>query len=142
MAKVYLISSGSYSDYSVHAAFTTREAAEKMLPLYNRSSMDDSFIEERDLDPEFPEFTRDGMRPYVCRVVLDSGEISQVYQAYLEDFRVGAGPIADVKKAENGKWERYPALRVTAWARDKEHMAKIAADKRREYIANQQEAGQ
>jgi len=48
--KVYIVTSGSYSDYSIDAVFSTQAPAEKFANFYG-----DGRVEEHDLDPEVPE---------------------------------------------------------------------------------------
>jgi len=54
--KVYLITSGEYSDYGVDMICSTREGAERALELYfsNRGQYDRASIEEWDMDVRKP----------------------------------------------------------------------------------------
>ena len=56
----YAISSGSYSDYRVHAVFSSKEKAEAKLNLFA-----DGEIEEFPFDPEMAEAPA-GMSPFAC----------------------------------------------------------------------------
>ena len=59
MTKVYLISSGVYSDYGINWAFSSREKAKSWLKILNKNHKNDTIyskeyaIEEYDLDPEY-----------------------------------------------------------------------------------------
>ena len=52
MATVYIVTHGDYSDYSILAAFSTREMAERFVAAYNQgeSYYDKADIEEYELD--------------------------------------------------------------------------------------------
>jgi hypothetical protein len=63
MKTCYAISSGSYSDYSVIAIFTTRELAEAELPRYEGAG-----IEEFPLDPTLP-VQYAGLAGFYCQPV-------------------------------------------------------------------------
>lgn len=75
LAKAWLVSSGSYSDYGVHAVFTNKEKAEAYMSVIAR--MDgcwyEVFVEERELDPEVPAT----MRLYQVVVGPDGNEVSR-----------------------------------------------------------------
>ena len=52
MDKVYVVTSGCYSDYQIEAIFSSKEKAELYVAThfdYNRDSYDDAFIEEYDV---------------------------------------------------------------------------------------------
>lgn len=58
MTKIYLVSSGSYSDYGILGAFSTEEKAQKLLTILQKQSDGECGIEEYDLDPEVGNFTQ------------------------------------------------------------------------------------
>jgi len=51
MPTVYAVTSGSYSDYRVHAVYSTKEKAEEAINLAETSQWMQYDIEERELDP-------------------------------------------------------------------------------------------
>lgn len=53
MGKVWLVSSGSYSDYGINAAFSTEEKANEAAALWNKRKgyNDEYYVEDYDLDP-------------------------------------------------------------------------------------------
>jgi hypothetical protein len=114
MKTCYAISSGSYSDYQVHAIFTTRELAEAQLPSYESGD-----IEEFPLDPIVPD-------QYAGLVGFDCAErynlsvwATMVYPAEMV-HRNDAGLIHKSKKG---------FYRMHLWASDKDHAIKVAAEK-------------
>ena len=51
MAKVYIVTSGDYSDYSIDSVFSTREAAEKRCAVWRQEELwDEPIIEEYELE--------------------------------------------------------------------------------------------
>lgn len=53
--KVYVVTSGSYSDYGINAIFSTPELAELYKNNYNKANPGDADIEEWELDKPIPE---------------------------------------------------------------------------------------
>lgn len=49
MSKVYIVTSGEYSDYRIESIFTNREAAEKYCAVYQNRYDDEPMIDERDI---------------------------------------------------------------------------------------------
>jgi hypothetical protein len=117
MKTCYAISSGSYSDYSVIAIFTTRELAEAELPRY-----EDADIEEFPLDPTTP-VGNEGLTGYYCRE--RSAKDQSVY-GYSES------PVTMLRRDDVGLVRRIgldgPHC-IHLWARDEEHAIKVAAEK-------------
>lgn len=51
MAKVYIVTSGDYSDYSIDSVFSSREAAEKRCAVWRQEELrDEPIIEEYELE--------------------------------------------------------------------------------------------
>lgn len=50
MSKVYAVTRGTYSDYSIEKLFTTREAAEKYCAINHSKYWDNTLIEEWELE--------------------------------------------------------------------------------------------
>ena len=53
--KVYVITSGEYSDYGIEMICDTREIAEKAMEIYHYNSNNSAYIEEWDLNVRKPE---------------------------------------------------------------------------------------
>jgi|688.fasta_scaffold1401792_1 hypothetical protein len=117
MKTCYAISSGSYSDYSVIAIFTTRELAEAELPRY-----EDAGIEEFPLDPTLP-VQYAGLTGFYCRE--RNAEDQSVY-GYDET------PLTMLRRDDVGLVRRMGLdgpYYIYLWARDKDHAIKVAAEK-------------
>ena len=126
--KVYLVSTGSYSDWSVRGLFSTREIAEKCKALLE----DANDVEEWELDALADRVAR-GF--HVWMVWSKDGGVVDVDQdrAYDNGIDTFAG------REHIGKVEWFPdngdKMRVYVEAADEAHATKIAADKFREHVA-------
>jgi hypothetical protein len=125
MSKVWLVSTGDYSEYHVHGVYSTEEKALVAKEAYNADK-----IEERELDamPDSPP----GLYGWLVRMDQD-GNTEHIYRV-----------SNDVMKGEYG-W--HPArtmggdakigfVNFCVWARDQEHAVKIANEKRAGLIAS------
>lgn len=124
MKKVYLVSRGSYSDYSIVALFSSKEKAETFMAYHPKTGYDSlNDLEEFELDgpTEFPvgklafrvRFTRDGEM-----------EVAQTDPQYVRDF---------VRPYGDGK-----TMCTECWAADEKAAAKIANERRAQVIAENQ----
>jgi hypothetical protein len=120
MAIAYAVSSGEYSDYGVIAIFTSKEKAVEFLGFYPPD--DETFLEEFPLDemPEYPagcvawrvNIARDG-RCECEQVSPDRVSDGKLFPHYMDDGRMS----------------------TFLWARDAQHAAKIANEKRAQAVA-------
>ncbi len=119
MTICYAISTGEYSDYRVHAIFTTAEKAEAALPLYGRNAE----IEDFPLDPALPEWAP-GRHLYRCYKHL-SGNVT-AYPSDLSELDLWKTSMLDhfEPQAKAPNWSQ-----VHVYAKNKEHAVKIAAEK-------------
>lgn len=120
MTKVYVITKGEYSDYSIYGVALDMEHAE-VLKRYFSDKWDDAEIEEYDTDVFEP--LSNGLSAY--RVIFyEKGETSVFKETY--GFR---------KDFKPNKFERVwmGGYRVYVWAVDEDHALKIASDKFAEY---------
>lgn len=100
--KVFLITSGTYSDYSVGAVFSTRELAEAYLADLKKINLnDDSLIEEWPLDSAGDASVKEY---WVASIRIDNGDL--VEEMMWNDGRRKSGPYYD--------WAR-PNQRVRDW---------------------------
>jgi hypothetical protein len=127
--KIYLVTSGSYSDYGIDAAFSTREKAQELI---DRLEWDDTpNIEEWAVD-ELPTALRPGCHLY--QVWMDKeGNTDRIeikekptsYEAFWSEEHT------------SGYWDREAQRWVfTCVARDGNHAIKISNERRTFWIAN------
>ena len=115
---IFLITSGSYSDYQFHAAFTDKELAEKYVKSFGLSN--NFGIERCKLNPHTKELN-ENYKPYELRMtkegVCERIEIADEYC----DFDI---------------WFTYDKhLILSLFAKDENHAIKIANEKRVQLIA-------
>jgi hypothetical protein len=127
--KVWVVMSGEYSDTTFQAVFSTKELADEFIERMNNANggysqywlWDD---DGHDLDEHLPQM-RDGFRFYQVSMKKD-----------------GSSTVKDKGEGltDTETWSRFdscvsPKLIVTCRAKDKEHAAKIANEKRVQLIA-------
>lgn len=89
MAKVYIVTSGDYSDYSIDSVFSTREAAEKRCAVWRQEELwGDPRIEEYDLE--------DGSN-VVVEQVYKAMVFDQRYVFYQDKISVDFRMMYDIK---------------------------------------------
>ena len=92
MAKVYIVTSGDYSDYSIDSVFSSREAAEKRCAVWKQEKLwDEPIIEEYELE--------DGSN-VVVEPVYKAMVFDQCYLFYQDKIRVDFRMKYDVKPFE------------------------------------------
>lgn len=121
MKKVYLITSGCYSDYHVECAFSSRELAEAWLSDLPRQG--DYSIEEFALD-DMSDRPRAGLR-----VVGDL--ISGRAEVYEKELRGTLDPILIHKHWTN----QLPLMSFEVDGSDKDRALKIFSEKRAQFLA-------
>jgi hypothetical protein len=124
---IYLVSTGSYSDYSIVGAFSTREKAEAFVAVCEGSR-----IEEVPID----NMPTDGRTPWMVwtqRGVLDIGHASRREWGSLIDVGQVTVIYGHLSYEERPIAER--AMSVDVMAHDEQHAIKIAADRFREHFA-------
>lgn len=125
MASVYLVTRGEYSDYSILAAFSTKEGAEAAVEVINQE-------QERGYQAEVEEFELDAFVDHYQRSELLYGVLmwrngsSYDYTNYIGEERTLFG-----EDTRNG-----PFVRVERWATSKEAVVKIANEFRTQKIAS------
>ena len=123
--KVYLVSTGSYSDWSVRGLFSARETAEKCKALLE----DSNNVEEWELDALADRVAR-GVTVWL--VWSKEGGVVDVSHTYANGFDCLCGGEAMGRVA----WfpDHGDKMRVYVEATDEAHATKIAADKFREHV--------
>jgi hypothetical protein len=138
---VFLLTTGSYSDYGVRAAFSTRKLAEQFLRKY-KQQFSDGGIEEYALDPVIQT-----QHIFAVTILPDGSKraVCDITQRFLDDENcyglenLTGGPHWEVRDVDVGR----PAgcgvkdASFTVWChmRDEEHGLKIARDAMRGVVA-------
>jgi hypothetical protein len=125
MRTIYVVTRGEYSEYCIMALFSTKELAEMYVQRMGTSSYyDNCIIEEYELDSINADWL--------------AGKVSRWHVA----FHPNSADIRTVEKIDYGKtdelvkeWD-WGLLSVYMLARDEQHAAKIAMEKRSVYLAN------
>lgn len=128
MTKVYLVSSGSYSDYSIDAVFSSEENAQTFIDSFDMVGGGYggfNSIEEYPVDQCLKEAS-DGNRLCFIRISRH-GDTS--------DFRF-ANDAYGINHIEDVRFDNQGNLYVYCFAKDKEHAIKIAGERRARLIAN------
>jgi hypothetical protein len=124
MSKVYLVTKGYYSDYCVMGAYTTREKAQHVLPLFS-DTWNRAEIEEIELDLYLDLPAGYG---YWTLQVLPDGSLREGY-SYKRDPSEDLKPNVFVKA-----WPHEEIALIVVLARDLKHAVKIMSDLRAQAI--------
>lgn len=114
MKKIYIVTSGSYSDYGIDAVFSTKELAEIFVSRFG----EDMNIEEWDLDKGESEL-REGHSMYFLRISKDKDVLDARKETGSYGFKYGTMFYKDIDGNHI----------VHLFAKDEEHAKKIALDK-------------
>jgi hypothetical protein len=134
MKKIYLVTAGEYSDYSIYGVYSTKELAEEAAEQFNIRGG----IETWDLDaiPDHPP----GKVMWIVNMRKDGSLVAE--GAYRNGVRIGeANRIEYAPRWEYDGRKKDYGRGVTAyvsfymWAEDKEHAVKIANERRAQLIA-------
>lgn len=132
MDKIYIVTSGEYSDYGIRAIFSTREMADKFKEL--KGNISNIQVEVFPVD-KFEDTTRKNLAPWEIWI-RKNGEIHPLYgdnPKHVEEFEEGIKffkpEIYYVKELQEG------FLAVKCLASDEQHACKIAKEKWAVFIA-------
>jgi hypothetical protein len=135
MSKVYLVSQGSYSDYSIVAAFSTEELANEYVRPY-QGGYDPPRVEEMELDTPYAAAPA-GCVAFNVRIAIPDGVINEVRHENYHGIECGVLVVDDWGHTSKGYTKTgTKALMVRCFARDEDHACKIASDKLKEYRVN------
>ena len=124
MNKIYVVTSGDYSDYGIDAIFTSRELAQAFINAFKKRDYDEFRIEEFELNPYKTEI-RKGYFAFFVRMQKD-GKCTEVYKENSSyGFNGGIDYGFDVNKN----------MYCHVFAKDDKHAVKITNEKRTELIA-------
>ena len=129
--KIFIVTSGAYSDYHINAAFSTKENAEKYNKLYANSDFED--IEEFEVDDEMALINRiRDEKITIYLVCMDrDGNIKETIKE--------SPSISLVKELLTGKQKPVlyaDCMDMCVIAKDEKHAIKIVNEKRTQMIAN------
>ena len=119
---VYVVTSGSYSDYHIDAVFSEKELAEAYKERWGEPY--DSHVGEWDLDSPDP-YQHPGLSCFQIQMGRsgDTHYISKIAPPLGED------------EIRQSLWKGEPLIEVFCWARDEQHAIKIANERRTRAIA-------
>lgn len=128
MNKIYIVTTGEYSDYSICGAFSTEEAAEAFRYYHNYDA-----VEEWDVDQEVPKFSKD-RTPWRVNISLSKFEVTGVYQQSFEDSR--DDDHLNTPYVGKNNLMNY-GLTVHVLAADEQGACKVAMERARAFLAGQ-----
>lgn len=125
--KIFIVTTGEYSDYSIDSVFSSKELAEKYIE-DNKDSLSNPMIEPYIIDSVVPQ---NGLIPF--KVKMHRGGTSDVviYKGG-EQYKTNTNGLVEIN-IRNGI-NKYFLVAIIK-ARDKEHAAKIANERRGQLIA-------
>lgn len=129
MNKVFVVTSGEYSDYGIDAIFSTRELAKAFIDMFDKNEWKDFNIEEWDINPNETHL-KQNRKPYFLRInkVGDVKDLEVADSAY--GFKQDIS-FADISYTVNDEW-----MNVRCFANDNAHAVKIAGEKRAQILAS------
>jgi hypothetical protein len=136
MKMVYVVSSGSYSDYRINAIFSTKKLAEEFKRVVSDS--DYNAIEVYELDPNTTDMIKRGYSIWLVHMLID-GSTERVRKSETTRY--------DVENMGHSIWRRTQApaykgkgipdiLTSTVWAKTEKQAIKIVNEHRTQMIAN------
>lgn len=136
MKTVYAVNSGSYSDYSVDAMFSTKKLAEEFMKVVKNNDYNE--IQEFQLDPPTVDLIKRGYSVWRVLMLID-GSTERVDRTENELYDVGSPPSHHIWKRTEApayKGKSIPdALDSRVWAKTEKHAIKIVNEKRVQMIA-------
>lgn len=123
MAKVYVITAGSYSDYHICAVSLDQQKAEALAKFYTKHGYDKAGVEEYEADYEYDRI-ESGCQMYI--VTFDE-------QGDVEHIELDSAPMSENVFLSWGR-----SVKAEVWAKDAKAAVKIAAEKRAMYLAEKE----
>lgn len=123
MSKIYIVTSGSYSDYHICSVFSTKKDANGFVGSFAKDKYDNFRVEEYELD-EFKDQIKNHRSLYFVRM-KENGDTLEI-EKRSTFYRDGCCEnMFDVEKN----------LIMEVWADDEKHAVKIVNEKRVQLIA-------
>lgn len=123
--KVFIVTTGEYSDYHICEVFTTREAAESFLP------------KAGGIEPEIEEYEADAVDTFEERdswnasVDMEDGKITRACKAGKDLVRSSDRGASEVY---NDDWIGRPVYAMSTSYVSKEHAIKLAVEARQKWL--------
>lgn len=126
--KIYVVTTGGYSEYSIDSLFSTKKLAQDYIDLHEGSYTDFNDIEEYELDSELPRM-QTGLFKYDI-TMTKTGNVD----------KIAVRPVLSKTKNSFNIWAILGVVKLycTIITKSKEHAIKIANDTRVQLIANNQ----
>ena len=123
MDTIYIVTSGSYSDYGIRAVFDSKELAQKFIDKSSFDEYDPWGIEEYEINPNKDKIMNEYFYYFVR--MEKNGNCKEVYKSRYFDGKIGVVHGFDV----------HTAMCCNMYAKNDEHAIKIANEKRMEVLA-------
>lgn len=135
MTTIYVVTSGSYSDYGIEAMFSTKENADLYIGDRERDGWDGVNVEEYELDAGM-DVVRRGIKDYT----VDMNRAGEVIDEVRESWP--SSEVVDVGYYRDEQWHWRPAL-IDTWkfvirCESKEQAIKVANERRTRLLATEQ----
>jgi len=129
MKKIFIVTSGAYSDYGIDAVFSTEELAQKFIDSFKQDNYNDMYIEEWPLDPN-EQHLKQGRKPFFLKI-NKKGDVTDIkIKTSASGFKSDM-PTANISFTANDEW-----MNIECFADDDAHAVKIAGEKRTQILAN------
>lgn len=126
---IYIVTEGSYSDYTIKAVFDDKELADKYASVYH-----DADVEEYDINSEADK-VKQGLILYSLKMLKD-GTATDIYTRGYDTLKETQSSIHG--GYVSGSLEHVLYLYVRCLAKDEQHAIKIANEIRLQRIAGNQ----
>ena len=127
MKKIYVVSSGEYSDYGIDAIFDSKDLAEKYISAFDQSCYDQMKIEEWELNPNENEVKK-SRKAFLVRMDKQ-GNANEV------EWRDSAFGLRNTSLNISFTYNKE-LMNCYCFANDERHAVKIANEKRVQLLAN------
>jgi len=127
MKKIYVVSSGEYSDYGIDAIFDSKGLAEKYISAFDQNCYDQMEIEEWELNPNENE-VKNGRKAFCVRMDKQGNTKEVEWRDSTFGLRNTSLNISFTYNKE--------LMNCYCFANDEKHAVKIANEKRVQLLAN------
>ena len=133
--KIYMVTSGEYSDYKIHGVFSKKEKAQKFVDIMEKPDFSDFDIEEWELD-KFDSLVEKFMKKKLsiyAVIMFKDGRLENI-----EEEKKRYVWIDEALSKKYNIWKtRDDEVRIAMWviAKDEKHAVKIVNEKRTQLIA-------